>query len=1051
MNARHAASLGLLLLASLASCSSQDSSSGTAPPATAFLLSDVSAPDGAVWQVNRPIDLTFSAPVDFSTISSNSVSLRDGSGMPAIGTFELVTPSRVRFQPACPLEPDLSDAGLALGGVVYGLQVWGTDSGMSSVVGSASGQLLEDSHESTLVTSLAGPSAFFDPKAGPPLALVRALNPDGSVIDPGPKSSYIVTGSSVEEFVAYPATGTFGSVQDQGLNLYSVPESAVHLMLELDQPVHPSSQNISSERIALEVMDPPGSGLWVLVPAELTLEANCAESGTTIRIDPVGVLPQGRELRLRIDAGFEDLSGNTGLVDQVDFARFQTLTPLHPGLVPVDREADEYLEDFAFGGVGTMEDVAAEFAEPKAVWGESGKLSAALDFEGKGGSDGAFDWVIPSGVTIVLDSSGNQQLTGGDLGPDASLPFVPSKAQSVSGGVIDVRHLVVQEDAILRLIGPKPFQVRVSGKLILAGRIDLSGFDAADVATLGTGHLPEPGAAGAAGGGTGGVASWLVTSSTPQGGSGLGPLMAPGGGGGGGESGHGTGPKLNRRPGGGGGGALAADALGATDIGLSGTAVEPGWDGGGTGALTGLVPAAGGSAGPLAFTNGDPGDDYYGASWNGSARVPGELSGLIAGAGGGAGGDAIPSASFPHPTWSPSSDEKGCGGAGGAGGLELRVLGDILVKGTGRIAANGGRGGSGESTIGNDHLGGGSGGGSGGHVILMTGGRLIFDGVPANALSAVGGAGGAGVLGTQSTNAGGSGGPGLIQVHVHDPANHVVVKNPMPGATSLEELCLPDAQVLLSDFGRVSRARSKWLGLGGMAFTSSGSLDAVSVGFGGLDLASGDLLDADGDDLLDDEAVLIGPVALGLAPALPHVAPDGAHLLLDASSLAGSMDDLYLRNPRLLRFATIELEDLAFSFNRARFRVAEATYDEPTGVLDLLVEGSDKAPLHLFQPPAGSQVRVFPRSVGPISSKVPGAMTPGSLINLRFQGAKADALGLPDLSAPLVDWTSDPADFAAVPAGDLDFLRFEVRFEVDQLALDSELPALDWLRVRFGF
>jgi len=279
----------------------------------------------------------------------------------------------------------------------------------------------------------------------------------------------------------------------------------------------------------------------------------------------------------------------------------------------------------------------------------------------------------------------------------------------------------------------------------------------------------------------------------------------------------------------------------------------------------------------------------------------------------------------------------------------------------------------------------------------------------------------------------------------------VVVQNPLLSAGTLEELCLPDAQVLLSDFGRVSRARSKWLGLGGMAFTPSGGLDPVSVGFGGIDLGSGQLLDVDGDLLLDDEAVLLGPVQLGLAPAFPHVAVDGAHLLLDASSLAGSLDDLYLRNPRLLRFATIELEDLAFSFNRARFRVAEATYDEPTGVLNLLVEGSEKAPLHLFQPPAGSQVRVFPRSVGPISSEVPAALVPGSSITLRFQGAKADAFGLPDETSPLVDWTSDPADFATLQAGDLDFLRFEVRFEVDQLGLDGEQPALDWLRIRFGF
>src|SRR5262245_158593 len=60
---------------------------GANPGTTSFQVSDLSIQDGAVWQINREIVLTFSEPVDFSTVSSNTINIRSTADVPAIGVF----------------------------------------------------------------------------------------------------------------------------------------------------------------------------------------------------------------------------------------------------------------------------------------------------------------------------------------------------------------------------------------------------------------------------------------------------------------------------------------------------------------------------------------------------------------------------------------------------------------------------------------------------------------------------------------------------------------------------------------------------------------------------------------------------------------------------------------------------------------------------------------------------------------------------------------------------------------------------------------------------
>ncbi|MDP6520014.1 MAG: hypothetical protein QF411_08960, partial [Planctomycetota bacterium] len=113
-----------LLLAFVAgACSSGVDPSGVDPTDTGsgsgstFAILDISVTQGEVWKINRPIDITFSLPYDFSTVSLNTVNILTENGAPALGSFLQVDTRTLRFQPTCPTLSDYSDAGFSPGGL----------------------------------------------------------------------------------------------------------------------------------------------------------------------------------------------------------------------------------------------------------------------------------------------------------------------------------------------------------------------------------------------------------------------------------------------------------------------------------------------------------------------------------------------------------------------------------------------------------------------------------------------------------------------------------------------------------------------------------------------------------------------------------------------------------------------------------------------------------------------------------------------------------------------------------------------------------------------
>jgi hypothetical protein len=433
------------------------------------------------------------------------------------------------------------------------------------------------------------------------------------------------------------------------------------------------------------------------------------------------------------------------------------------------------------------------------------------------------DLYVPSGV-MVLDTTSSfvpvSQVTFVP-GTDDVQQAVPLGSIPMVGGVLSVGDVVIEPGARIEIVGPNPFTLLASGRVVIRGQLVADGLSSPGVVTLNTTNIPEPGAPGRAGGGRGGVGSPNTNSSSPKGGDGAGAFDAPGLGGQGGESGWSSivGTVNVRRGAGGGGGVLGRNQafpngslLEQRRIGLD---AEKGFDNllGHNGALSGPVGPLGGAAGPGPFRDSNPANDHYGLRRDTTTGVAtlGELARPWAGAGGGGGGDAsrVPNGTnWPGP-WNPTGDEKGSGGAGGGGSVHVIALEHIVFGPAGQIRARGGVGGGGENTNFVDRVGGGSGGGSGGHVVLESATRIDFsqksavnwDVLTQNhwAIDVRGGQGGAGTNdsggGQQSPTgqketvptqdacppgyptfginacmghvdgAGGDGGPGIIQLH----------------------------------------------------------------------------------------------------------------------------------------------------------------------------------------------------------------------------------------------------------------------------------------------
>lgn len=1088
-------------------------------------LTSISVPNNAIWEINRPIEMTFSLPVDMTTVNSNSISIRTLSGEPALGDYFLkvdedgnTLSNVVVFQPRCPTASDLSDAGLVPDSELYTLQILGSDVAVGSGVQGTAGETLIQSQQ-RLFTTPAGTTAqevFLDTKLGSPRVVVRSFGSDvseASRLEVVPISAF----DDGRRYFEVPLIGGEPIVQDFSddepdypINLFSDETSQVTVVVVFDQPVSPDADNISSERIELQfstaAVGQPAFSTFETVDTTVVLESNCTTAGARVRLIPIGVLPQDTDLRVVISADFQDIVGEQGLNPTDNFAFFRTRVQSSE-LFGDDVLADEVLEAFAVGGTatGSLEEVTPSFPEPQADWGE-GRLQASFDFLGTGGPGGSFNWVIPAGTTTILNTDTDTIVS--DTGA----------SQTVVNGVVNVADFIVEENATLRITGVNPCQIFATGIVDIRGTVDIRGLDALPVAQLNSPNNPQPGAGTLGGSGKGGRGSPLTTTSTPKGEDGFGPGNTPGVGGVGGESGFRTGNSEESRRGGGGGGASFADPVQLAATGQTGNNIiaikgfdgAPGADGaldgpGGTGFPFTQGPQ-GGPPGPTVFVDPDDDNNFFGLQFDPGADpvsqvddtfIVGELSEPGAGYGGGGGGDTIRAAQFPAPTFVLGNEKKGGGGGSGGGQLQILSLGNIILGADGRILANGGRGGEGESTAGTNQVGGGGGGGSGGHVILQTSANLDLSAtmLGTNVISAIGGNGAVG-KGDSNTGqgAGGRGGVGVVQIHLRNFDSAVILPVGQTNAASyIDAVTRPDAWRLFPSFGNQSRARSNPIPLGAVAANTPA--DLVLYGFGGLNLMdpvlAGDpslnsinvtagTVDALSAVLTEANATItaLDPVArtasvLVTGADLATLATTGTEYCYDAAGdVIDCMDpgvdqtelfsnDIYFRAPSLFDGFGFALTGSGFADTLLRVEsatVVELTPGIPGGDVRLdLVLASNEGTLAGVTTGNISTFSLFPRFFRVSTGGQLDRMPLDQEIRIRLRGLGESVDGGPDLENALVPWTGNPAELSRPTLLDaVRYLQFEVTFDLDPdddggVTGSTALPELEFLRIPIRF
>ncbi|MEM6569115.1 MAG: hypothetical protein AAF957_11925 [Planctomycetota bacterium] len=1122
---------------------------GSDDPAAPFLVVGTNVPNGAVWQINRSIDVEFTADVDFATVSQTTLAVQDVQGRSVLGTFALLEPTVVRFQPRCPTRDDLSDGGLQPGRT-YRIVVSGLDGSASApTVRSTAGQLVETSRTTEFsIPDTSDPLLLFvDTRPGPPSVRVRGR---GSEAIDSPLGSYVEFGGDVDdvEFLRVDAASQLGGIDRLvPLNLYSDARQRFALVLRFDQSIRAAEDNVSSRRIALEARY--GTGAWFGIPSRVLLVDNCSVSGSTVRVEPLGIVPQGAEVRAVLRAGFADITGDALAVDDVGFAVLEA-DVASPGGVDEGAGADEILESFGLssGDLGSLEDTSVASPFPRASWGE-GSLQPGFDFPGTGGPAGTFDWVIQTGETVFLDTS-IDQITGGPGG-------TATTTVSVIGGVVDVRDLEIREGASLVLVGPNPCTILASGRVVVDGSISADGGNSFGVVTLNTTNQPEEGGAGRVGGGDGGTGSFLTSQSTPRGGAGEGAFGMAAGGGEGGETGFapdgGILARERRRGAGGGGGRFGPDIEYVWSEGVDvptryrcqtniGMDAEPGFLGSleGTGAISQAAPPQGGAIGPAPFFDSTDENDFFGTMIRpDGSQVLGELPSVWAGAGGGGGGDAVASATFPLTPFSPQGDEKGAGGGGGAGGLSIIALGPIEVGPNGSITADGGSGGGGENFIFFDRIGGGSGGGSGGHIVLSSASQVVVrarvDGPTVGPfylddpdaveherrpIRALGGQGGAGRQNRCGANdqfvrtqwrrdaipqeafegndtippqdqeawmacnqangglmrpplgsvlgGGGDGGPGLVQIHVTDPATQLLFPG-LPGVygqgldptTAMSPPPVgwfdPDepAATLVPFVGARSDAFTRWIALGSARSNPDGSTNELAFLFEGTDPFTG--LVRREDEVVSELDPVVPWTALATSgPALPRVDVASSTFTFAAAGF----DELYVRNASLLRSAALRVRAAGSADDGTEFLVQLGASDRDVGTIELTVDprGTELRDLLLALPAA--EIELIPFSLRLVTGGVLDRIPAETSVRITFDATVADPLTLGPSADPAVSLSGGEVEGFATDVRGLDgdrwdFVRVRIEFDIDTglNGIDVEAPRalMDFLRLSFVF
>ena len=491
-------SLLLPLFLPLAGCFGSVGSKIAAGSTGSFEFVSTNVSDGDVWELNRPIVLSFNHPVDEASIGFASIRLRalDSAvlGNPVTGSFEILAGSgglAVVFRPTCPTNLSNSNGAFVPGGYNYEINLPTSQSFGASILRDTDGRPLAIGVTRTFRSPIDPVEPLFiDTKAGP------------VVLDP--------------QLVA-----------PSGLNMFT--DSGPLVEIKFDQPINAEPGNLNTSLIRLLYSDSEiGLGSENsynpanVVPGQVVLKNNCTATGATVYYIVAGLLLPNRNYRVELDAAFEDLSGQTNSQQQ------ESLPFASPSLDSyysstggfLDSEDETYDELRDFFADSTLLDADAELEFPSADF-NFGSVTAAFDYPGEQ-VDAGLDLYVAPFQSIELNTTGHFSFT------DSNGTYF-----EMQDGVLEIDDFFIDDTAYLRGYGDNPLIIYATGEAEIKGILDVSGDHAITPPTITFPTIPELGASGQCGGGDGGDASQETASETLRAGRGSGAFSLGLGGGGG--------------------------------------------------------------------------------------------------------------------------------------------------------------------------------------------------------------------------------------------------------------------------------------------------------------------------------------------------------------------------------------------------------------------------------------------------------------------------------------------------------------------------------------
>ena len=317
---------------------------------------------------------------------------------------------------------------------------------------------------------------------------------------------------------------------------------------------------------------------------------------------------------------------------------------------------------------------------------------------------------------------------------------------------------------------------------------------------------------------------------------------------------------------------------------------------------------------------------------------------------------------------------------------------------------------------------------------------------------------------------GGDGGPGIIQLHVSDPATQLQFPNaagtyginldptrsmapPPIGWTSPSQ----PADVLIPFFSARSEAFSVWIPLGLARLNPGGVSEQVDLLFSGTDILDGSV---PRNGTVASELPAIFPyTAIPAGGALPAV--DGAAATFTFPGVG--FDDIYKLNPALTREFAVRIRDGAGPAS-SEFIVQSGSYDIINDALSLVVDprGTILADT-LVALGVGNgtvQVEVVPFFYRLRTGGIEDAYPLNTAVEISFDATVENPVTGEPSALPADSFSGgDLAAFATnitdLNNADWGFIRFKAVFNLDVnntgVELSAPRPALDYLRIQYKF